>query len=603
MAARTLAAAVLTIGLAAGLAPAAAQADSNGLPDRAKRPVAEGFGGAVSSVDEDATKAGLAVLKRGGNAVDAAVATAAALGVTEPYSAGIGGGGYFVYYDAASRSVQAIDGRETAPAAMTEDSFVDPETGEVISFDEAVTSGLSVGVPGTPLTWERALANWGRLDLRKNLAPATKLAEQGFVVDEEFHGQTAANHERFAAFDSTAELFLPDGQPPAVGSTLRNPDLAETYRLLGEQGTSALYDGDLGADVARTVQQPPVAADTDLIVRPGLMEPADLAAYTAPDREPTGVRYGGVDVYSMPPTSSGGIAVGEALNILDGFDLSTMDRTAQWHHYLEASKLAYADRNAYVADPEFVDVPTDTLLSKEFAASRACLIDPNVAAPAPVEPGQLDGGDCTSSGAGAPQPYEGTSTTHLVTADAWGNVVSYTLTIEQTGGSGIVVPDRGFLLNNELTDFTIDPAEGGPNLPEPGKRPRSSMSPTIVLENGRPKLALGSPGGATIITTVLQTLLNRFDLGMNLPDAVAAPRMSQRNDEVTYAEQGILDSPERQRLEELGHRFEPAPADFSPNPELGAVAALEMLGHGKVRAVAEPERRGGGSAEVLIPTG
>src|SRR5918997_3393791 len=234
-----------------------------------KDPIAAGYGGAVSSVDPYATEIGLEVLKRGGNAVDAAVATAAALGVTEPYSAGIGGGGFFVYYDARSGKVHTIDGRETAPELMHERSFL--ENGEPIPMAEAVTSGLSVGIPGTPATWALALDRWGSIDLGQALRPAARLAHRGFVVDETFHQQTAANAARFAAFTSTRELFLPGGAPPEVGSVLRNPDLARTYTLLGKRGTDYLYEGRLAEDIVRAVRQPPVAPDSTRHVRPGLM--------------------------------------------------------------------------------------------------------------------------------------------------------------------------------------------------------------------------------------------------------------------------------------------------------------------------------------------
>ncbi|WP_031508933.1 gamma-glutamyltransferase [Streptomyces megasporus] len=593
--------------LSPGFPPSAVAAG----PDRespAKSPVATGRDGAVSSVNPYASRVGLEVLRAGGNAVDAAVATAAALGVVEPYSAGIGGGGYFVHYEARTGRVHTIDGRETAPAAMRRDAFLDPADGEPIPFDEAVNSGLSVGVPGTPATWEAALDRWGTVSLAKALRPAAGLAERGFVVNEEFRAQTALNEDRFRDFTPTAELFLPGGELPEVGSVFRNPDLADTYRLLAREGADALYEGPLAREIVRTVRRPPVAPDADRTVRPGLMTTADLDRYRVLHRKPTRVEYRGVEVYSMAPSSSGGTTVGEALNILENVDLAGMDRAQALHHYLEASRIAYADRNRWVGDPAFSDVPTEELLSEVFAKERACLIDPDRALTsplAPADPRDPASWDC-AAGRGGAEPYEGPSTTHLVTADRWGNVVSYTLTIEQTGGSAITVPGRGFLLNNELTDFDFVPlseAVDGPNLPGPGKRPRSSMSPTIVLEDGRPRLALGSPGGSTIITTVLQTLVNRIDLGMTLPQAVAAPRLSQRNTATTQAEPAFLDSSaERVPLERLGHRFVPPPRTFTPAPEIGAVAALELLGGGRMVAVAEPERRGGGSAMVLRPT-
>jgi gamma-glutamyltranspeptidase/glutathione hydrolase len=574
-----------------------------------KDPVAYGYGGAVSSVDPEATAAGLSVLRRGGNAVDAAVATAAALGVTEPYSAGIGGGGYFVYYDARSRRVHTIDGRETAPEAIPNDAFIDPATGQPYApFNpNLVTSGVSVGVPGTPATWQRALDRWGRFSLARNLRPAITIANRGFVVDQTFRQQTLDNKVRFAALTSTAELFLPGGDAPAVGSIFRNPDLAATYRAMARRGVDVVYRGPIAREIVNTVQAPPKAPGTALPVPPGYLERADLRAYRVIDRQPTRVRYRDLDVYSMAPSSSGGTTVGEALNILDTVRLSRLPRDRALHYYLAASGLAFADRNAYVGDPAFVDVPTDTLLSQRFADSRACLIPADRALPAPIPAGNLTATGCRT-GAAARAGAAGQSTTHLVTADRWGNVVSYTLTIEQTGGSGIVVPGRGFLLNNELTDFTTvyDPAD--PNRIEGGKRPRSSMAPTIVLRDGRPYLAVGSPGGATIITTVLQTLVNRIDFGYSLPEAVAAPRASYRNLTTgtnpvrpnVVAEPAFIDQ-YADDLTPYGYVLTPSGTPPASAAEIGAVAALEFRRGGAVLAVAEPTRRGGGSAGVVWP--
>jgi Gamma-glutamyltranspeptidase len=315
-------------------------------PAPPKDAVAIGTGGAVATVDPYATQVGVEVLRRGGNAVDAAVATAAALGVSEPYSAGVGGGGFFVFYDARTKKVKTIDGRETAPNGMDEDAFV--ENGVPIPFSEAVTSGLSVGVPGTPATWELALRLWGTTDLRKALRPATTLARKGFVVDETFRQQTADNAERFADFTSTRDLFLPGGKPPEVGTVLRNTDLARTYHELGRRGTEWLYGGRLGEEVVETVQHPPVVPGTTRNVRKGLMEMPDLSGYQALLRKPTQVSYRGLQVYGMAPPSSGGSTVGEALNILEGSPLGSLDRTEALHRYLEASALAFADRNRYV---------------------------------------------------------------------------------------------------------------------------------------------------------------------------------------------------------------------------------------------------------------
>lgn len=574
-----------------------------------KNPTATGYGGAVSTVDPEASAAAIEVLRKGGNAADAAVAAAATLGVTEPYSAGIGGGGYFVFYDAKSKKVSTIDGRETAPATMPNDAFIDPATGKPYLFTtkrpELPTSGVSVGVPGTPATWERALERWGTLDLGEALKPAIKVANRGFVVDETFRNQTLDNKFRFNTFTSTQDLFLPGGDAPAVGSIFKNPELAETYRLLAKQGTSAFYTGPLAEEIVSAVKAPPKSGETDLPVPVGFMTTDDLAGYKALDQDPTHVEYRGYDVYGMAPSSSGGTTVGESLNILKNFELKDMQPVDALHHYFEASSLAFADRGAYVGDPAFVDVPTDVLTDPIFGKERACKIDPTAAAPKPVTPGDITTYDGACPAAAAPladeTDTENISTTNLTVADKWGNVVEYTLTIEQTGGSGIVVPGRGFLLNNELTDFSAEYKATDPNRIQPGKRPRSSMSPTIILQDGNPFLALGSPGGSTIITTVLQTILNRIDLGMDISEAVAAPRAAPRNGLTVSSEPAFIDA-YGPALESLGHDLVPAGDAFTSAAEIGAATAIEFGEGGKLTAAAEPTRRGGGSAMVLKPS-
>ncbi|MGX5211608.1 gamma-glutamyltransferase [Streptomyces violaceus] len=584
------AAVVVSVGAAA---PPAAQTTGG-----EKTPLAVGYGGAVSSVDPDASAAGIEVLRKGGNAVDAAVATAAALGVTEPYSAGIGGGGYFVYYDAKSRTVRTIDGRETAPLSADKNLFT--ENGKPIPFAAAVSSGLSVGTPGTPATWQTALDQWGSKRLASVLKPAERLARDGFTVDETFRSQTASNETRFRYFPDTAELFLPGGRLPVVGSTFKNPDLARTYAELGHKGVGAIYRGVLGREIVDTVNKPPVDPDSGWNARPGDLSAKDLAAYRTKLQAPTRTSYRGLGVYSMAPSSSGGTTVGEALNILERTDLSKASKARYLHRFIEASRIAFADRGRWVGDPAFEDVPTKELLSQRFADSRECLIKDDAVLTSPVAPGDpRNPARCGSGGKAAPTTYEGDSTTHLTVADKWGNVVSYTLTIEQTGGSGITVPGRGFILNNELTDFSFTPANPAvhdPNLPGPGKRPRSSMSPTIVLDrHDRPVVALGSPGGATIITTVLQTLTGFVDRGLPLVDAIAAPRASQRNAAQTELEPGLYDNAElRKELEAIGH-------SFKANPEIGAATGVQRLPGGKWLAAAEPVRRGGGSAMVVRP--
>ena len=567
-----------------GAAPAGAAAAATGSGGA----VAAGTGGAVATVDRLASEAAIGVLKQGGNAVDAAVAAAAVLGVVEPYSAGIGGGGFMVIYHARTRKVTTIDHRETAPAAFRPDAFAG------IPFPERVTSGLSVGVPGTVAGWELALRRYGSMPLGRLLAPAIRTAERGFTVDATFAAFTAQNLERFRAFTSTRELFLtPGGEVPPVGSVLRNPDLARTYRRIARGGSEAFYRGAVARAIAEAVTRPPLAPGAGLNVRPGVMTAADLAGYRALERAPTRSTYRGLAVYGMGPPSSGGSTVSEILNILEGFPLRRLPRQEALHGYLEASRLAFADRGAYLGDPEFVDVPLEGLLSKGFAAERRCLIGPRAAA-GPVPPGDPTppfGRACRTAGAGAEPAPGGTSTTHLTVADRYGNVVSYTFTIEQTGGSGIVVPGYGFLLNNELTDFDDPPH---PNAPAPGKRPRSSMSPTIVLAGGRPVLALGSPGGATIITTVTQILLNVVDFGMPLPAAIAAPRASQRNRAVTDAEPAFLGTPEAAALAARGHQL-------AGVAEIGAATGIAFGPRGHLLAAAEPVRRGGGSALAVHP--
>ncbi|MFE9834218.1 gamma-glutamyltransferase [Streptomyces sp. NPDC005551] len=584
-----LAASAAMVSVGAAAPPSAGAAE--------KVPVAVGYGGAVASVDADASAAGIEVLKNGGNAVDAAVATAAALGVTEPYSAGVGGGGYFVYYDAKSRKVHTVDGRETAPLTADENLFV--EDGKPVPFADAVTSGLGVGTPGTPATWQEALDSWGSKPLGSLLKPAERLARNGFTVDATFRSQTESNQARFADFPDTADLFLPGGALPVVGSTFKNPDLARTYRELGRRGVDAMYHGELGRDIVDTVNDPPVDPASGRVARPGELTLKDLAAYEAKRQAPTKTSYRGLKVYSIAPSSSGGTTVGEALNILERTDLSRASEVRYLHRFIEASRIAFADRGRWVGDPAFEDVPAKELLSQRYADSRACLIKDTAVLTSPLAPGDpRHPAACNTAGTAAPTTYEGENTTHLTAADKWGNVVAYTLTIEQTGGSGITVPGRGFLLNNELTDFSFTPASPGvhdPNLPGPGKRPRSSIAPTIVLDrHDRPVVALGSPGGATIITTVLQTLTGFVDRGLPLVDAIAAPRASQRNQTTTELEPGLWNSPLRARLESLGH-------GFRQNPEIGAATGVQRLPDGKWLAAAERVRRGGGSAMVVRP--
>jgi len=569
----------------------------------AKTPVASGSGGAVATVSEPASQAAIAILNQGGNAIDAAVAAAATLGVTDPFSSGIGGGGLMVIYLAKDKRVITLDHREMAPASFTPTVF--QQNGKEIDYGTAIASGMAVGVPGTLRGWHEALQRYGTMSFKQVLAPAIDVATKGFKLDENFVALVAENQQKFQLFPATAALYLKDGKPLPVGTTLRNPDLARTYRELAGEGIKVFYEGKIGRAIVEAVNHPPVAPGAQ--VRAGSMTMADLANYEARVRQPVHSTYRGYDLYGMSLPSSGGIAVAEALNILEGYDLKSMPRDQAEHLYLEAARLAFADRNAYLADPEFVDAPTAGLLSKDYAARRRELINPKQAT--------------VQEPAGDPYPFqndssvplrpnagkllaEGAHTTHLTVSDKDGNIVSYTFTIESWGGSGITVPGYGFLLNNEMTDFDFSGPH--PNVPEAGKRPRSSMSPTLAFRNGKPAFSVGSPGGGTIITTVLQTIVNYVDLGMRMDQAIDAPRISERNGMVSDVERGFSGSAQARALEKYGQRWSERPADitildtvgYNPDGSIGAANALVFNADGTVTAVSEGHRQGGGSAMV-----
>src|SRR6478609_11645687 len=415
----SLAALSLTAGLVAVSTPSqAGQSERSRTPEPPKRATAFGSGGAVTSVDPYATRVGLRVLRAGGNATDAAVATAAALGVTEPFSAGVGGGGYFVHYSARTGRVRTIDGRETSPRAMPRNAFIDPATGKPYNFSpELVTSGVSVGVPGTLATWQRALDRWGTRSLGRSLKPAARLAQRGFEVDPTFRGQVVQNEQRFKAFVPTRKLYWRGGHAPRVGSTFRNPDLAATYRLLARKGLKPFYDGAIGTEIVRAVRKPPTTKATTLPVPKGFLVKRDLKRYRALDQKPTRIGYRGLDVFGMAPSSSGGSTVGEALNILERYDLGALPRAQALHLYLEASALSFADRGAYVGDPAQVTVPLRDLLSDKYAAERACRIDLASTLTKPVAAGDVTSYDgvCPLSGSAGTttNDTENTETTNL----------------------------------------------------------------------------------------------------------------------------------------------------------------------------------------------
>lgn len=567
--------------------------------DLPKMPVMRGGGGAVASVDPIVSQIGIDVLDKGGNAADAAIAMAAAVGVVEPYSSGIGGGGFFVHYDARTGKVETIDGRETAPRSFHDKVFVGPD-GKAMDFDTVVNSGLSVGVPGTPATWEMAADRYGTKSLNQLLKPAEETARRGFVVDQAFHDATVDNAERFAQFPDTAKIYLPDGEPIKVGAILRNKDLAKAYRQIRTHGTDALRRGDMGRAIVDTARHPRTAPGVS--VPRGKITMADMRAYRAKVKKPTHSTHRGLDVYGMPSPSSGGIAVGEILNLIESYEKRTGKKTTElsegeWAHWFaEASATAFADRNRWVGDVS--GVPTRQLLSQRFADERSCLFSQDAAMTRPVPFGQPDGryAGCQRSGSTTELGSEDQHTTSLTAVDKRGNAVTYTLTIEQYGGSGMVVPGYGFLLNNELTDFNFTPVTKGvpdPNLPGPGKRPRSSMAPTIVLQDGKPWMTAGSPGGATIITTVAQLVSGVVDRKMPIGDALAAPRVSSRNG-ATEVEPEIADGDVGEYLASLGHTTKKV-------DRIGNATGIRVYDRRDFEAAAEPTRAGGGSAMVVDP--
>jgi gamma-glutamyltranspeptidase/glutathione hydrolase len=410
-----------------------------------RQPTATGTGGAAASVDPLATNAAIDVLRRGGNAFDAAIAAASVLGVVEPYSCGLGGGGFMTLRDGRTGKITTLDSRETAPAAMKPDSFfIDGKPPTDAQFPINRYSGLSTGVPGTPALWDYVLRRYGTYSLGRALSYGAGVARKGFTVDQTFFNQTAPNAPYFDDVPSTAAIYLDaDGTPRDVNTTITNPDLARTYELLGRFGTErTFYKGPIADAIVKAAQTPPLAPTADHTWRPGLLEKSDMKAYRVIRRDPATSTYRGYQVYGMAPPSSGGTTSQEALQIMQARPPAT-DKTQVLYNYLEASRLAYADRNAWLGDPAFVTNPVAGLLDPTYTAQRAALIGPT-APPGPVANGTPPGAPAPGSAASVDKVG---STTHLSVADTQGNIVSYTFTIEQTGGYGIVVPGSGVVLN------------------------------------------------------------------------------------------------------------------------------------------------------------
>jgi gamma-glutamyltranspeptidase / glutathione hydrolase len=532
--------------------------------------------GAVSSADPRATAAGEAILAQGGSSVDAAIAVMLALTVVEPQSSGIGGGGFMVRADGNDGGLVTYDGRETAPAAATPTRFLDAD-GKILARDTRVFSGLSVGVPGNIALAAKAHAKHGKLPWAKLFAPAIALARDGFVMNRRLHESLRANKGR-ADLDSEARrvFFGADGEPLPMGAPVRNPDLAESLSDIAENGPGAMYDRNAGSLARWVAERTP---------QDGRMTEADVRAYAAKDRAPVCAPYRTYRICGMGPPSSGGTAVAQMLGQLERFDLAAMgpDSPQFWHVFVESQRLAYADRELYAGDADFVDVPTSGMVDKAYIASRSDLISPDTAL-AKIEAGVPPGAPL-ARGDGPEEPENGT--THFSVVDAGGNAVSYTSTIEGAFGSGLFF--GGFYLNNELTDFTLTPeADGKPvaNRVQGGKRPRSSMAPTIVFDaDGKIVLVIGAAGGPTIPVTVARAIIGVLDFGLGAQDALAMPFAMAFGDTVLIEEGSALVAM-KDDLVARGHKaIRIAPAPIKAN-------ALGRRADGTWEAATEPRNAG-----------
>jgi gamma-glutamyltranspeptidase/glutathione hydrolase len=520
------------------ISPAVAEAlaaKASGLPVSAQNYM-------VAAANPHAVEAGRAVLAAGGSAADALVAVQVVLGLVEPQSSGLGGGAFLVYYDAASQTLTTLDGRETAPLAATPTLF--QKDGEPLGFFDAVVGGRSVGTPGTPALLEAAHKSWGKLPWGAHFDYAISLAETGFTVSPRLAGLVARDAERLQRFDATRDYFFPGGTGLAAGDRLTNQAYADTLRAIRAGGATAFYTGGIAEDIVQTVQNAPG--------NPGVLSKTDLAVYAVKERAPVCADYRDMAVCGMGPPSSGALTVGQILGMLNGYDLAALgpDNAESWRLIGDASRLAFADRGLYMADSDFVPMPTTGLVDPAYLADRGALL----AGPGALEsvsPGQPAWDHAMLY---APdESLELPSTSHVSIVDAEGNVASMTTTIENAFGSRLMV--RGFLLNNELTDFSFRTHRDGrpiANRLEPGKRPRSSMSPTIVMRNGAPVLAVGSPGGSRIIGYVAKTIIAWADWGMDVQSAVALPHAINRFG--TYdLEDGTAAADQAAALEAMGY--------------------------------------------------
>ena len=535
--------------------------------------------GVVAVSNPLAAKAGTDVLAAGGNAIDAAAAIQFALNVVEPQSSGIGGGGFMLVYIAKENRTYVIDSREKAPAAATPTMF------GALSFEDASTTGISVGVPGTLRGVNTALKNWGTLTLAQALAPAIKLAEDGAPVSDLLESDILNTSDRgFVMTDlqpETAAIFRPGGVPLKKGDLLKQPDLAKTLKLIATQGTDVFYKGEIAAAIVAAQQRATTSGAAGAALTggaAGLMTLADLANYNAAVRTPLTGSYRGYGVVTMSPPSGGGITVLQQLKMLEQFPVG--DKTKDFgfgdkstlNVLIDGMRLSFADRNYWEGDSDFVKVPVNGLLDATYLDGRKAAIKSTVALTAAQivhgNPLPRDTATTGTAAAASADPREGNHTTHFVIADKEGNLVSYTTTVESLFGSGITVPGYGFLLNNQLTDFNFPPtfnlATGdiGANDVAPYKRPRSSMSPTFLLKNGKPFAALGSAGGSKIINAVVQITSNMIDHGMSVQEAVDAPRIHAGASGTVFCETGPF-----------------APTGFTPTPAFSptVVAAVSAM--------------------------
>ncbi len=538
----------------------------------------------VVTADPHATAAALQIIQQGGNAVDAAITAQWVLNVVEPQSSGIGGGGFFLYYDAATRAVYAFDGREAAPAEAYPEMFLHA-WGEPYEYKpDRITGGLPVGVPGTLKLLNHVHGRFGskRFSFAQLFSGGIQFAERGFPISKRLAFHIEQEKERLSMFKASRKILLDkEGNPLKEGTILFQPNLAKTFRLIQKEGINVFYEGVIAEAIVDAVRNAPY--------HPGFMQKDDLLYYRVFEREPVQGDYRGYHIFSMGPPSSGGTTLIEALNILELYHLELYDHSPDGIHLMaEAQKLAFQDRNRAIGDPAFVKVPTEELLSKEFAHNRAGALRFDMA----ITPDEL---------ASAAAALEAPNTSHISIVDDKGNMAAYTTTIEDIFGSAMAVPGYGFFLNNELTDFEAEPyavvpdaEEGGeyqlhPNAPQPEKRPRSSMTPTFVFKGKKPFLIVGSPGGSAIIGIVLNVIVNVIDFKMSLEDALRVPRVINR-DGATELEPELLDDPILKRdLAKRGHAVLSQPA-------FGNVQAILLPLRKNGRIVGESDPRGEGKA-------